>query len=31
VVEIISPTFLRKNLDAEDGAKFRINVDLGDT
>ena len=31
VVEIISPTFLRKNLDAEDGAKFKINVDLGDT
>ena len=31
VVEIISPTFLRKNLGAEDGAKFRINVDLGDT
>ena len=31
VVEIISHTFLRKNLGAEDGAKFRINVDLGDT
>lgn len=31
VVEIISPTFLRKDLGAEDGAKFRVNVDLGDT
>ena len=31
VVEIISPIFLREDLGAEDGAKFRVNVDLGDT
>ena len=30
VVEIISPTYLRKDLNVEDGAKFRIKVDLGD-
>ena len=31
VVEIISPAFLRKELDVKDGAEFRINVDLGDS
>ena len=31
VVEIISPTYLRRDLNVEDGAKFRIKVDLGDT
>ena len=30
VVEIISPTYLRRDLNVEDGAKFRIKVDLGD-
>ena len=31
VVEIISPTYLRKNLNVEDGAKFKIEVDLGNS
>ena len=31
VVEIISPAFLRKELDVKDGAEFKINVDLGDS
>ena len=31
VVEIISPTYLRRDLDVEDGARFRVKVDLGDT
>ncbi|MEC7713011.1 MAG: DUF120 domain-containing protein [Candidatus Thermoplasmatota archaeon] len=31
VVEIISPVFLRKELNVKDGAKFKINVDLGDS
>ena len=30
VVEIISPVFLRKELNTKDGAEFKINVDLGD-
>jgi len=31
VVEIISPVFLRKELNVKDGAEFKINVDLGDS
>ena len=31
VVEIISPEYLRKKLKVDDGAKFLINVDLGDS
>ena len=31
VVEIISPTYLRRDLDVEDGARFRVKVNLGDT
>ena len=31
VVEIISPVFLREELDVKDGAEFKINVDLGDS
>jgi len=31
VVEIISPVFLRKELDVKDGAEFKINVNLGDS
>tara|TARA_B100001250_G_scaffold412465_1_gene443737 strand:- start:1845 stop:2528 length:684 start_codon:yes stop_codon:yes gene_type:complete len=31
VVEIISPVFLRKELDSKDGDEFKINVDLGDS
>ncbi len=31
VVEIISPVFLRKELNVNDGAEFKINVDLGDS
>ena len=31
VVEIISPVFLRKELDVKDGDEFKINVDLGDS
>ncbi len=31
VVEIISPVFLRKELNVKDGAEFKVNVDLGDS
>ena len=31
VVEIISPVFLRNELNVKDGAKFKINVNLGDS
>ena len=31
VVEIISPIYLRKKLNVDDGAKFMISVDLGDS
>ena len=31
VVEIVSPVFLREELDVKDGAEFKINVDLGDS
>lgn len=31
VVEIISPVFLRKELNVKDGAEFKINVYLGDS
>ena len=31
VVEIISPVFLRKELNVKDGAEFNINVNLGDS
>ena len=31
VVEIISPVFLRKELNVNDGAEFKISIDLGDS